>query len=147
MVGLEVSLAVELRYQCKAHNGIVPSAQPATSRSAAGTLEGKSLFQDHRRSRFSLSTLPMRKWGHWAVSVIRVLMMATENKTIALYSTQSSTAEIYLNRSPKRNRKTRSDVTFLPVPSVPSLADRGILEAPEKSRCGIPFLLVYHNCT
>ena len=50
-----------------------------------------------------LSTLPMRKWGHWAVSVIRVLMMATENKTIALYSTQSSTAEIYLNRSPKRN--------------------------------------------
>ena len=146
MVGLEVSLAVELRYQCKAHNGIVPSAQPATSRSAAGTLEGKKSFPRPPAQSLQLK-LPMRKWGHWAVSVIRVLMMATENKTIALYSTQSSTAEIYLNRSPKRNRKTRSDVTFLPVPSVPSLADRGILEAPEKSGCGIPFLLVYHNCT
>ena len=68
MVGLKVSLAVELRYQCKVHNGKVPSAQPATSRSAAGTLEGKGLFQDHRRSRFGLSTLPMRKWGNWAVN-------------------------------------------------------------------------------
>ena len=54
MVGLKVSLAIELRYECKVHNGIVPSAQPATSRSAAGTLEGKGLFQDHRRSHFGL---------------------------------------------------------------------------------------------
>ena len=52
MVELKFPLAFELCYQ-KAHGVVVPSAQPATSRSAAGQPRGTGLFQDQRRSRFS----------------------------------------------------------------------------------------------
>lgn len=63
MVGLEVSLAVELRYQCKAHNGIVPSAQPATSRSAAGMLEGKKSFPRPPAQSLQLKHPPYEEMG------------------------------------------------------------------------------------
>ena len=39
------SLAVELRYQCKAHKHVEPSAQPTAARSAMGTPRCKRLCQ------------------------------------------------------------------------------------------------------
>ena len=61
-VGLEGSLAVELRYQCKVHRDVGPSALACKP---PEVLQGQSaqagLFQDARRGRYlAQSSLPLR---------------------------------------------------------------------------------------
>ena len=57
-VALEDPLAVELRYQCKVHNDVEPSAQATAARSAAASASESAFCKAHGEAASGSESLP-----------------------------------------------------------------------------------------